>query len=186
MSPHVPLAPITLILGGARSGKSALAERLAESQPGPCVYVATAEAWDEEMTERIAQHQARRGNRWHTHEAPRDLVACLQRLSDGGPERPGVILVDCLTLWLTNIMLAERAIGTEIQALTACLPDLRVPVILVSNEVGLGIVPENALARRFRDHAGRLNQATAAVAHSVIFVAAGLPLVLKGEAKALP
>jgi adenosylcobinamide kinase/adenosylcobinamide-phosphate guanylyltransferase len=169
------LPPVTLVLGGARSGKSTYAERLAEGRPGACVYLATATAGDAEMAERIARHRERRGSRWCTREAPLDLAGALETVAD--PE--AVVLVDCLTLWLSNILLADRDVNNECELLVAALPRLAGPVILVANEVGLGIVPDNALARRFRDEAGRLNQAVAAAAQSVVFVAAGLPLVLK-------
>ena len=169
------LPPVTLVLGGARSGKSTYAEALAESRPGPCVYLATATAGDGEMAERIAHHRARRGRRWHTHEEPLDLAGALQALS----KADNTVLIDCLTLWLSNVLFADLDVNNQCEQLVAALPRLPGPVIFVSNEVGLGIVPDNALARRFRDEAGRLNQAVAAAAQSVVFVAAGLPLVLK-------
>jgi adenosylcobinamide kinase/adenosylcobinamide-phosphate guanylyltransferase len=173
----VKLPPVTLILGGARSGKSTYAERLAEGRPGACVYLATAQAGDGEMAERIALHRARRGARWTTHEEAVDLAGALARTS----KADSAVVVDCLTLWVSNVMHAELDVENECERLCAALPGLPGPVILVSNEVGLGIVPDNALARRFRDAAGRLNQAVAAVADRVVFVAAGLPLVLKGD-----
>ncbi|WP_193371281.1 bifunctional adenosylcobinamide kinase/adenosylcobinamide-phosphate guanylyltransferase [Pelagibius marinus] len=169
------LPPVTLVLGGARSGKSSYAEELAESRAGACVYLATATAGDDEMAERIARHQDRRGARWRTVEAPLDLSGALA--ASASPDC--VVLVDCLTLWLSNILLKELNVENECGKLVAALPDLNGPVIFVSNEVGLGIVPDNALARRFRDEAGRLNQVVAAAAQSVVFVAAGLPLALK-------
>jgi adenosylcobinamide kinase/adenosylcobinamide-phosphate guanylyltransferase len=169
------LRPITLVLGGARSGKSRHAEALAESQPGDCVYLATGAAGDPEMAARIQQHRARRGGRWRTVEEPLDLVGALRR--EAGPGR--AVLVDCLTLWLANLLGADHDIEAELAALIATLPALAGPVILVSNEVGLGIVPDNALARRFRDEAGRLHQEIAAVADRVIFVLAGLPQIIK-------
>ncbi len=169
------LRRITLVLGGARSGKSRYAEALvAEAAPG-ALYLATAEAHDAEMAERIRAHRARRGNFWQTLEEPLALAACLRRESRA--ERP--ILVDCLTLWLSNLLEAGRAVEREAADLLEALPALAGPVVFVANEVGLGIVPENALARAFRDHAGRLNQAIAATAERVVFIAAGLPLVLK-------
>ncbi len=171
------LPRLTLVLGGARSGKSRYGEALVESQPGPCVYLATAEPRDAEMAARIRAHRARRGARWRTVEAPLDLIGEL-----AGAARPdGAVLVDCLTLWLSNLMEAGRDVAAESEALAAALPDLAGPAVLVSNEVGLGIVPDNALARRFRDAAGALHQSIAALAESVVFVAAGLPLTLKGE-----
>ncbi|MDJ0684503.1 MAG: bifunctional adenosylcobinamide kinase/adenosylcobinamide-phosphate guanylyltransferase [Alphaproteobacteria bacterium] len=178
----------TLVLGGARSGKTAHALGLCETASSDYgltpVYVATAQAFDTEMEDRIARHQAERGPEWLTVEAPRDLAGAIAR--ESAADR--ILLVDCLTLWLTNVMLAHPdadppqealdAAGTE---LVACLTAAPGPVVLVSNEVGLGIVPENKLARRFRDEAGRLNQRIAAMAGRVVFIAAGLPLVLKGS-----
>jgi adenosylcobinamide kinase / adenosylcobinamide-phosphate guanylyltransferase len=164
---------ITLILGGARSGKSAYAERLVTALPPPWVYCATAGALDDEMRERIAHHQQRRGEGWITIEAPLELAPLLE-----AETRP--VLVDCLTLWLTNVLLSGRDVEAETATLIAAAQASRAPVVFVANEVGLGIVPENALARRFRDCAGRLNQGVAAVAGRVVFLAAGLPLVLKG------
>ena len=169
------LPAATLVLGGARSGKSRHAEALVESQPGDCVYLATAEAWDAEMVERISRHQAQRGSRWRTVEAPLELVDMLGQVA--GPGR--AVQVDCLTLWLSNLMHADRDIAAETERLVRWLAAPSGPVVLVSNEVGLGIVPDNALARAFRDHAGRLHQAVAAVVPAVVFVAAGLPLTLK-------
>ncbi|MEW5973307.1 MAG: bifunctional adenosylcobinamide kinase/adenosylcobinamide-phosphate guanylyltransferase [Pseudomonadota bacterium] len=169
----------TLILGGARSGKSALAERLAVESGLAVTYIATAEALDEEMRERIARHRADRPAGWKTLEAPRALASTL--LAEAAPGR--CLVVDCLTLWLTNLMLDEDAslLERERAALLESLPRLAGPVVFVSNEVGLGIVPDNALARRFRDEAGRLNQAIATLCDHVVFVAAGLPLTLKDE-----
>lgn len=173
------LPPVTLVLGGARSGKSSYAERLAESQAkdieGACIYLATAAAGDGEMAERIAAHRRRRGPLWSTREEPLDLAGALAVSSVAH----SIVLVDCLTLWLSNILLADLDVENECGKLLAALPGLPGPVIFVANEVGLGIVPDNALARRFRDDAGRLNQAVAAAAQSVVFLAAGLPLVLK-------
>jgi adenosylcobinamide kinase/adenosylcobinamide-phosphate guanylyltransferase len=169
------MTDITLILGGARSGKSRHAERLIADRAPPWAYVATAQALDAEMTARIAEHQCRRGGDWSTTEAPLDLTTAL--LDAEQSARP--VLVDCLTLWLSNLMAAGRDIEQESAALAATLRAMATPVVLVSNEVGLGIVPDNALARRFRDLAGRLNQEVAALANNVVFVAAGLPLTLK-------
>ncbi|WP_342358938.1 bifunctional adenosylcobinamide kinase/adenosylcobinamide-phosphate guanylyltransferase [Terrarubrum flagellatum] len=173
MSPH-----LTFILGGARSGKSRLAEQLARAARLEKIYIATAEAYDEEMRERIAKHRSDRGADWTTIDAPIALASMLR--THAAPTN--ILLVDCLTLWLSNIMLAERDVEAEIEALRTCTERLRGPAIVVSNEVGLGIVPDNALARRFRDWQGRLNQMIAAEADRVIFVAAGLPLVMKGPA----
>ncbi|MCW1427479.1 bifunctional adenosylcobinamide kinase/adenosylcobinamide-phosphate guanylyltransferase [Novosphingobium sp. JCM 18896] len=164
-----------LVLGGARSGKSRLAQSRAEQCGGTLTYVATAEAWDDEMRERIALHQADRDARWSTLEAPLDLPAAIAARSAPGE----TLLVDCLTLWATNVLLAERDLDAEITVLVEAVTGFRGTLILVANEVGLGIVPDNALARRFRDFAGRINQAVAAAADEVIFVAAGLPLQLK-------
>lgn len=169
------LPAVTLVLGGARSGKSRHAEGLVESQPGSCVYLATAEALDEEMAERIRRHKARRGARWDTVEEPLEVVDALVRVA--GPGR--AVLVDCLTLWLSNLLGAGRDATAEIRRLAAALEALSGPVVLVSNEVGQGVVPDNALARAFVDHAGRLHQAVAAAAQSVQFVAAGLSVPLK-------
>ncbi|WP_271894558.1 bifunctional adenosylcobinamide kinase/adenosylcobinamide-phosphate guanylyltransferase [Candidatus Phyllobacterium onerii] len=166
----------TFVLGGARSGKSSFAEGLIETSGMDAVYLATGGAWDDEMSERIAQHKQRRGGSWTTIEEPLDLVSVLQRECIGNR----AVLVDCLTLWLTNLMMSEKDIETETARLVAALRELEGAVVLVSNEVGLGIVPENRMARDFRDHAGRLHQAVAGAAAQVYFVAAGLPLKMKG------
>ena len=163
----------TLVLGGARSGKSAFAETLAHAPDR--VYVATATAGDDEMRERIAHHRARRGEGWRTIEEPLELVAALAREATTGR----AVLVDCLTLWLSNLMHAERDVEAQTRELVACLREARGAVVLVSNEVGLGLVPDAPLGRRFRDAQGRLNQAVAGVADDVVFIAAGLPLWLK-------
>jgi adenosylcobinamide kinase / adenosylcobinamide-phosphate guanylyltransferase len=165
---------IILITGGARSGKSALAEARARGFPGQPVYLATAEALDAEMSERIARHRARRGNQWIEREVPLALVEALDD-TDGG----GVRLVDCLTLWLSNLLHAKRDWPQEASNLAAALVRQTSPVVLVTNEVGHGIVPDNALARAFRDAAGVLNQMIANVADGVEFVVAGLPIKLK-------
>ena len=164
-----------LVLGGARSGKSRHAQALAEATGPQRTYLATAEARDEEMAARIAQHQAERGEGWQTLEAPLDMPEALGTVAESD-----VVLVDCLTLWLTNVMLGERDADAATDALVAALAAARQPVILVSNEVGLGLVPETPLGRAFRDAQGRLNQRMAEVVAEVRFVAAGLPLVLKG------
>lgn len=166
---------VTLILGGARSGKSRFAEGLATQSGLARAYVATAQAFDDEMAERIAHHRARRDAAWTTLDAPLDLTEALAQAA--GDSR--IVLVDCLTLWLSNVLLAGRDVEAEIDALVSALPRLAGPAILVSNEVGSGIVPENALGRAFRDHQGRLNQRVAAVADRVTLVVAGLPLDLK-------
>lgn len=163
-----------LITGGARSGKSGIAETMALSLGRPAVYIATAEAQDAEMAARIAAHQARRGPEWRTHAAPRDLPGALAATDGQGPR-----LVDCLTLWLTNLMLADADWRGAGQALVAALPTQRDPVVMVTNEVGMGIVPDNALARSFRDAAGLLNQWVAAAADEVYLAVSGLPLKVK-------
>ncbi len=168
---------VTLVLGGARSGKSAYGERLVEGFGGPMTYLATAEAGDDEMTARIAEHRARRGNSWATIEEPLELADTLARADKPG----GAVLVDCLTLWIANLMAAKNNIPAESQRLAETLTRIDGAVVLVANEVGLGIVPDNAQARAFRDHAGRLNQTIAQVAHNVVLIAAGLPMILKGE-----
>ena len=161
---------ITLILGGARSGKSARALALAQA---PRAFIATAEAGDGEMAERIARHKAERGEDWALIEAPLDLPAAIREA--GGR----TALVDCLTLWLANLMAAGREPEAETARLISALRAAQAPVILVSNEIGLGLVPMEPLSRRFRDEQGRLNQRIAAAADRVEFVAAGLPLRLK-------
>jgi len=166
---------VTLVLGGARSGKSAYAERLIAARDGAPVYIATAEPGDDEMAERIAAHRARRGEGWRTIEAPIELAGALR-----AEARPGnAVLVDCLTIWLSNLLFAARDIDADMAGLMDALSEVEGPVVLVSNEVGLGIVPENALARAFRDHAGRLNQMVAQAADEVVLVTAGLPMTLK-------
>ncbi|MEQ8480451.1 MAG: bifunctional adenosylcobinamide kinase/adenosylcobinamide-phosphate guanylyltransferase [Hoeflea sp.] len=167
---------VTLVLGGARSGKSAFAEDLVERASASRLYLATGQAWDEEMRTRISAHKDRRGKGWETVEAPLELTATL--VSGARPDRP--VLVDCLSLWVTNLMLGEHDIEAAFGELAQALPDLEGPVVFVSNEVGLGIVPDNAMARAFRDHAGRLHQQIARLADEVHFVAAGLPLKMKG------
>lgn len=164
-----------LVLGGARSGKSSYAQQRVEAVPGSLAYIATAQALDDEMASRIAKHQADRGERWQTLEAPYALARSIEVAA----ERCDAILVDCLTLWLSNCLLAGNDIEAAAHTLEEAIAACPVPIALVSNEVGLGIVPDNALARRFRDEAGRLNQRLAAVADEAVFVAAGLPLSLK-------
>jgi adenosylcobinamide kinase/adenosylcobinamide-phosphate guanylyltransferase len=166
--------PVILITGGARSGKSTRAEARAREFAGKPVYIATAEAFDHEMRERIAKHQARRGHEWIEHETPLELVAALNA-TDGG----GARLVDCLTIWLSNLMHQGRDWAKEAARLAEALRTQQSPVVLVTNEVGSGIVPDNALAREFRDAAGLLNQMIARVADEVEFVVAGLPMRVK-------
>ncbi|MDA0996962.1 MAG: bifunctional adenosylcobinamide kinase/adenosylcobinamide-phosphate guanylyltransferase [Proteobacteria bacterium] len=170
----IPLPSVTLVLGGARSGKSRFAEALIEAVGGG-VYIATAEAGDGEMRDRITKHRARRGDIWRTVEEPLDLIGALKQTVG----RPA--LVDCLTLWLSNVMLAGKDPALEVASLVAGLSSLDAPVVFVSNEVGLGIVPDNALAREFRDAAGVMNQRIATAASRVVFVAAGLPMTLKDQ-----
>lgn len=169
------LPPLTLVVGGARSGKSALAERLVVQTGRPRRYIATAEAWDDEMRDRIARHRTGRGADWTTVEAPLDLAAALDQA-----RAEEAVIIDCATLWLTNHLLADHDLAAETARLLAALAACAAPVVVVSNETGWGIVPENALARRFRDEQGRLNQRLAAKAQLVVTVIAGLPLVLKG------
>jgi adenosylcobinamide kinase/adenosylcobinamide-phosphate guanylyltransferase len=162
-------------LGGARSGKSRYAERLVEGGAPAGTYCATAEAGDAEMAERIAAHRARRSPFWRTVEEPLALAPVIA--GEATSERP--LLVDCLTLWLSNLLLAGKSVDAEAAMLCGALRQAGGPVVLVANEVGLGLVPETPLGRQFRDAAGRLNQQVAALADRVVFVAAGLPLVLK-------
>jgi adenosylcobinamide kinase/adenosylcobinamide-phosphate guanylyltransferase len=169
------LPAVTLVLGGARSGKSRHAEALVTAAAAG-TYIATAEAGDAEMAARITAHRERRGPFWHTVEEPLDLAGAIRRHAE--PARP--VLVDCLTLWLSNLMGTGRVLAHESETLCAALREAAGPVVLVANEVGLGLVPETPLGREFRDAAGRLNQDIAALADCVVFVAAGLPLVLKG------
>jgi adenosylcobinamide kinase / adenosylcobinamide-phosphate guanylyltransferase len=164
---------VTLILGGARSGKSHYAESLAQ---GERHYIATAQAFDDEMRTRIDQHQKQRGDGWTTHEEQFGLPRKLAEIDGAGR----FILVDCLTLWLSNLMLAERDWKGPSTALCSVLQRMTAQVVLVSNEVGLGIVPDTPLGRAFRDAQGALNQQVAKVSDRVVFVAAGLPMVLKG------
>ena len=171
---------LILVLGGARSGKSRYALQLAErAWPRP-VFLATAEVTDAEMAARIAAHRAARGAAWQCVEEPLDLAGALARAAGQGDG----VLLDCLTVWLSNVLVKEGAAAVAVrqQALLAAVRQRRHPMIFVSNEVGLGIVPEHALGREFRDMAGWLNQALAAEADAVVFIAAGLPLALKGVA----
>ena len=170
----VTAARLTLVLGGAASGKSAHAEALVAGTGLPPVYVATAEALDDEMAARISAHRARRGAEWTTIEAPLDPAAALLEATGKA------VLVDCLTMWLSNLLTAGRDDAAETEKFLTALAAASDPVVLVANEIGLGVVPETAMAREFRDRHGALNQAVAAAADRVIFVAAGLPLPLKG------
>ncbi len=179
--PDVPLSPIAcrsvLVLGGARSGKSRYALQLAEQAARSRLFIATAEAGDEEMAARIARHRAERGEGWTTLETTRDLNGALKEARAGS-----VALVDCLTLWLANLAYAGDDIAAEIERLCDAVGPLAGPVVFVSNEVGLGIVPETPLGRDFRDWQGRLNQRMAAACAAVVFIAAGLPSALKPAA----
>ena len=170
------LPRLTLVVGGARSGKSRLAERLVTGSGLTRRYIATAQAWDDEMRDRIARHRSDRGEDWLTVEAPLDLSAALREARQGE-----AVLVDCATLWLSNHLLADHDLAAESRALLEALAACVAPVVVVSNEVGWGIVPENALARAFRDAQGRLNQQIAAEAGLVVGVMAGLPVLLKGR-----
>ena len=169
------MSNVTFILGGARSGKSTYAEKLIDATGLPKVYIATAQAFDAEMERRIAEHQARRDG-WTTVDAPLNLANAIHAQRGKGH----AVLVDCLTLWLTNLLMAEYDIASSYHVLLGVLRSADHPIVLVSNEVGLGIVPDNALARAFRDHTGRLHQMIGAEAAHVHFIAAGLPIKLKG------
>ncbi|MEM6934344.1 MAG: bifunctional adenosylcobinamide kinase/adenosylcobinamide-phosphate guanylyltransferase [Pseudomonadota bacterium] len=168
------MARVIFVLGGARSGKSARALALA---PFPRVFIATAEALDSEMAERIRLHQRERGDDWGLVEAPLDLAEAIRWNASGQT----TIVIDCLTLWLSNLMHHERSIEQETNALIETVHDAPGTIVLVSNEIGLGLAPMESLSRRFRDAQGRLNQHIAAAAHQVEFVAAGLPLTLKDD-----
>lgn len=165
------------VIGGARSGKSRYAQARAEAAGESPVFVATAEAFDDEMRARIAQHRADRDARWRTVEAPRDLPAAIDALNGSR----AVVLVDCLTLWASNLLLTDADIPAATAGLCAAVARFEGSLILVANEVGLGIVPDNALARQFRDAAGQINQAVAASADEVVLLTAGLPLTLKAR-----
>ena len=168
------------VLGGARSGKSAFAEKLvtmrAQSKAKRKVYIATAEAFDDEMKERIAQHIVQRGNSWTTVQEPLDIVGELKKLNDGD-----VALVDCLTIWANNLIYYEKDADESINELCAFLANPSCDVVLVSNELGLGLVPMDKISRQFRDISGKMNQAVACQAKTVSFVAAGLPITLKDD-----
>ena len=171
------MAQIDLVLGGARSGKSAFAEKKVLKTSLKPIYIATAEVFDTEMESRIKVHQQRRDGQWHTIECPIELSAALKTLNEEG----NIILVDCLTLWLSNLMLNDYDIETYWCDLLSHLQNNQSHIVFVANEVGLSIVPENKLARQFRDFAGELNQRIASCADNVYFIAAGLPITLKGN-----
>lgn len=170
------LPNLTFVLGGAGSGKSDLAERIVVSHGLPMTYLATAQAFDDEMAAKIDAHKLSRGAGWRSIECPLDLSGAIAGLPAGG-----IALVDCATLWLSNHLLAGHDLAAERAGLLAALADAPCPLVVVSNEVGQGIVPENALARRFRAEQGRLNREIAALADPVIGVMAGLPFALKGQ-----
>lgn len=169
------LPALSVVIGGARSGKSRFAEALIGKTQRIQRYIATAQAWDDEMRARIAQHQTDRGTEWITVEAPLRLDAAL-----AASQPDDAVLVDCATLWLSNHLLAQHDLETQCEMLLLALSACHAPVVIVTNEVGYGIVPDNALARRFRDAQGQLNQRLAAQAELVVLVVAGLPVVLKG------
>ena len=171
------MAQIQFVLGGARSGKSAHAEGLAETAGSNPIYIATAEIFDQEMESRIELHRERRGPHWQLVEAPLDLPEALAKADN--PD--SVILIDCLSVWITNVLVHERDTDAACRALVDCLANCSGHVILVASETGLGIIPENKLSRQFRDANGRLNQAVAAVANEVFFVAAGIALRIKPQ-----
>lgn len=171
---------VSLVLGGASSGKSDFAEALVKSRPGRHIYLATAQAFDDEMTAKIARHRAKRGGQWHTVAEPLDIATRLGEFAGSD-----VVLFDCATLWLSNQMMAEHDIATAQDALIRALHNCAASVVVVSNELGQSVVPDNALSRRFRDFQGRLNQRIAEKAGLVVVVMAGLPMVLKGELPAV-
>ena len=170
------LRKLSLILGGANSGKSSFAENIILQSGLAPVYIATAQAFDEEMKSKISAHQKARGPEWETLEAPLDLSAALKKTTSRH-----AVLIDCATLWLTNFILADRDVGEVSNVFLNALDEAPGPVVVVSNETGQGIVPENALARRFRSAQGRLNQAIAAEADLAVLIVAGLPMTLKGD-----
>lgn len=172
----MPLPNLTLVLGGAASGKSAFAERLVLQANGDPMYIATAQIFDDEMAQKVLQHREMRGHGWTTIEEPLDLPKALSQVSAGQP-----VLIDCATLWLTNVILGEHDIDAHSDAFMHAAESCAGPIVIVSNEVGQGIVPDNALARQFRNAQGKLNQRIASQSKLVVAVMAGLPLVLKGD-----
>ena len=173
--PLLPLPRITLILGGARSGKSRHAEQLVQTSGLEPYYIATAQALDKEMSDRIDEHRTRRGDRWRTIEEPLALTRTLHSVTAEGR----ALLIDCLTLWLTNLMVHDRPIEAEIDSFVESLEALSGAAVFVSNEVGQGVMPTNAMARAFIDHAGRLHQRLAEKADQVLLMTAGLAQQLK-------
>jgi adenosylcobinamide kinase / adenosylcobinamide-phosphate guanylyltransferase len=169
------LPPLMIVTGGAKSGKSRYAEQVVTGSGRPRVYIATAQVWDDEMRAKVEAHRVDRGGDWHTVEAPQNVARALAQVP-----ADSVVLLDCATMWLTNCMLDERDLEAETAALLAALVACPAPVVVVTNELGWSIVPDNALARRFRDAQGRLNQRLAAEAAVVVAVISGLPLALKG------
>jgi adenosylcobinamide kinase/adenosylcobinamide-phosphate guanylyltransferase len=167
---------LTLVLGGARSGKSAYAERLVAAHPGPWIYIATAQIFDDEMRARVEAHRARRGSGWRTVEAPQMLAEAIR---EAPAERP--LLVDCLTLWLSNRLCEGADVAADVVVLVAALTSRSAPTVVVSSEVGLSIVPDNALARSFRDAAGELHQAVGEIASGVVLTVAGYPVTVKAS-----
>lgn len=172
----MPLSNLSLVLGGAASGKSTFAESLVLQSGNTPVYLATAQVFDDEMAAKIARHRQMRGTGWTTIEEPLDLTPVLAQIT---PDQ--TVLIDCATLWLTNVILGEHDLDAHTNALLAAIAACQGPVVVVSNEVGQGIVPDNALSRKFRNAQGRLNQQIAGKADLVVAVMAGLPLVLKGQ-----
>ena len=170
---------IQFILGGARSGKSRLAEQTAIASNKPVAYIATAQAWDNEMQERIVHHQAQRPAAWTLVEEPLRLAARLKQLDQAGR----VILVDCLTLWMSNLLMQkdENIQTDECAQLLQILPSLQAEILLVSNETGLGVVPMGQISRKFVDESGRLHQQLGQIADKVVFCVAGFPMILKGD-----
>ena len=173
---------LQLILGGARSGNSRLAEQIAKDSKLTVTYVATAQIWDDEMRDRIDHHQAQRPQEWQLIEEPLYLAECLQRIDQNAPETGQVILVDCLTLWMSNLLMNEdqNLQLAECQKLLAVLPTLKSEIILVSNETGLGVVPMGEITRKFVDESGRLHQQLGQISDKVMFCVAGFPMILKG------
>ncbi len=173
---------LQLILGGARSGKSRLAEQIAKDSKLTVTYVATAQVWDDEMRDRIDHHQAQRPQEWQLIEEPLYLAECLQHIDQNAPKTGQVILVDCLTLWMSNLLMNEdqNLQLAECQKLLAVLPTLKSEIILVSNETGLGVVPMGEITRKFVDESGRLHQQLGQISDKVMFCVAGFPMTLKG------